>query len=62
MPDFIGANPNGSGHDAGFLTQTVKTSNFYWAINTTVKMMEMSASQSYGVRPFFLLGDAGAGT
>lgn len=59
MPDFIGANPNGSGHNAGFLTQTVKTSSFYWAISTTVSMMEMRTSDSYGVRPFFLLGDTG---
>lgn len=59
MPDFIGANPNGSGHDAGFLTQTVKTSSFYWSINTSMSMMEWRTSDSYGVRPFFLLGDTG---
>lgn len=59
MPDFIGANPNGSGHDAGFLTQTAKSSSGYWAISTTVSLMEFGVSGSYGVRPFFLLGDAG---
>lgn len=59
MPDFIGANPNGSGHDAGFLTQTAKSGSGYWAISTTVSLMEFGVSGSYGVRPFFLLGDVG---
>lgn len=58
MRDFIGANSNGSGHDAGFLTQTVKDNSKYWSINTQLSAMGMTPSDSYGVRPFFLLGDA----
>ena len=59
MPDFVGANINGSSHDAGFFTQTVKNSSNYWTINTLMTMMEYPPSGTYGVRPFFLLGDAG---